>query len=83
MSPLTGKKVKSSNNSTICDHLLHRNFLPSLDKFNVLAHENEKYSLEIKESLLIMKEIGTLILHLCTYLIKSLNKFSLISRKFI
>ena len=26
VSPLTGKKVKPSNNSTICDHLLHCNF---------------------------------------------------------
>ena len=29
VSPLTGKKVKPSNNSAICDHLLHCNFLPS------------------------------------------------------
>ena len=28
-SPLTGKKVKPSKNSPICDHLLHCNFLPS------------------------------------------------------
>ena len=26
VSPLTGKKVKPSNNSAICDHLLHCNF---------------------------------------------------------
>ena len=26
--PLTGKKVKPSNNSAICDHLLHCSFLP-------------------------------------------------------
>ena len=53
---LTGKKVKPSNNSTICDHLLHCNFLPSLDNFSVLAHENKKFLLEIKESLLIMRD---------------------------
>ena len=29
VSPLTGKKVKPSNNSAICDYLLHCNCLPS------------------------------------------------------
>ena len=53
VSPLTEKKVKPSNNSAICDHLLHSKFLPSFDNFNVLAHENKKYLLEIKEILLI------------------------------
>ena len=56
VSPLTGKKVKPSNNSAICDHLLHCNCLPSFDNFSVLAHENKKYLLEIKESLLIMRD---------------------------
>ena len=56
VSPLTGKKVKPSNNSAICDHLLHCDFLPSFDNFSVLAHENKKYLLEIKESLLIMRD---------------------------
>ena len=51
VSPFTGKKVKLSNNSAICDHLLHCNFLPSFDNFSVLAHGNKKYLLEIKESL--------------------------------
>ena len=39
VSPFTGKKVKPSNNSAICDHLLNCNFLPSFDNFSVLAHE--------------------------------------------
>ena len=56
VSPLNGKKVKPSNNSAICDHLLQCNFLPSFDNFSVLAHENKKYLLEIKESLLIMRD---------------------------
>ena len=51
VSPITGKKVKPSNNSAICDHLR-----PSFDNFSVLAHENKKYLLEIKESLLIMRD---------------------------
>ena len=56
VSPLTGKKVKPLNKSAICDHLLHSNFLPSFDNFSVLAHENKKYLLEIKERLLIMRD---------------------------
>ena len=56
VSPLTRKKVKPSNNSAICDHLLHCDFLPSFDNFSVLAHENKKYLLETKESLLIMRD---------------------------
>ena len=55
LSPLTGKKVKPSNNSAICDHFFHYNFLPSFDNFSVLAHENKRYLLEIKASLLIMR----------------------------
>ena len=56
VSPLTGKKVKPLKNSAFCDHLPHCNFLPSFDNFGVLAHENKKYLLEIKESLLIMRD---------------------------
>ena len=37
VSPLTGKKVKPSNNSAICDHLLYCNFLPSFDNFCVVS----------------------------------------------
>ena len=55
MSPLTGKKVKTSNNSAICDSLLHCDCLPSFDNFRDLAHENKKYLLEIIESLVIMR----------------------------
>ena len=53
VSPLTGK-VKPSNSSTICDHLLNCNFLSDFDNFSVLAHKSKKYLLEIKQSLLIM-----------------------------
>ena len=34
VSPLTGKKVKPINNSSIPDHLLHYNYLPS---FNIVC----------------------------------------------
>ena len=56
MSPLTGKKIKSTNNSADRYHLLHCSCLPSLGYFSILVHENKKYLLEIKESLLIMNE---------------------------
>ena len=56
LSPLTGKKVIPSNNSDISDRFLHCNFLPSFNNFCVLAHENKKYLLEIKETLLIMRD---------------------------
>ena len=55
VSPLTGKNVKPSNNSAFCDHLLHCKLLLSFDNFSVLAHENRKYFLKIKENLLIMR----------------------------
>ena len=53
---LTGKKVKPVSNSAACDHLLHFNYLPSFDNFSILAHENKKFLLGIKESLLITKD---------------------------
>ena len=56
VSSLTGKMVKPSSNSAICDHTFHCIFLPSFDTFSVLAHENKKYLLKIKESLLIMSD---------------------------
>ena len=56
VSPLTGKKVKPIKNSAVRDHLLHCNYLPSFDNFSILAHENKKFLLEIKESLLIMRD---------------------------
>ena len=55
VSSLTRKKVKPSNNSAICEHLLHCNFLPYFGNCNILVYENKKYLFEIKESLLIMK----------------------------
>ena len=41
-SPLTGKKVKPSNNSAICDDLLQFNFSRSSNNFSILAHEIKK-----------------------------------------
>ena len=57
ISPLTFRRVKPSKESTIRDHLLHCNNMPSFDEFTILAaHRNHKYILEIKESLLIKRD---------------------------
>ena len=56
MSAFTGKKVKPIKNSAVRDHLLHCNYLPSFDNFTILAHDNKKFLLEIKESVLIMSD---------------------------
>ena len=50
LSPLTGKKVKPSNNSCLCMIIYSTVIFYPLDKFNILAHENKKNLLEIKES---------------------------------
>ena len=53
ISPLTFKKTKPSEDSSIPDHLLECNHNPSFDEFTILAYRNKEYLLEIKESLLI------------------------------
>ena len=52
-SPLTFNKVKPSAESSVRDHLLLCNHSPSFDDFTILTHGNNKFLLEIKESLLI------------------------------
>ena len=54
--PLTGMKVKSINNKAVGGHLLHYNYLYSFNNFSILDHEKKKLLLEIKESLLIMRD---------------------------
>ena len=56
VSPRTAKKVKPIKSNAVGDHLLHCSYLPSFDNFSILAHENKKFLLEIKESLLIMRD---------------------------
>ena len=53
ISPLTFKKVKSSAESSVRDHLLVCDHSPSFEDFTVLAHGSNKFLLELKESLLI------------------------------
>ena len=56
ISPLTFKKTKPAKESPIRDHLLNCNNIPSFEKFTILANRNNKFNLEIKESLLIKQD---------------------------
>ena len=73
ISSITEKKAKSKD-SAVSDHLLLCNHSPSFQNFSVLNEENKKFLLELKESLLIMKDKPslnkTLDLHRYTYLTK-------------
>ena len=55
ISLLTKKKVKPKG-SAVCDHLLLCNHSPSFENFSVLTKENKKFLLQLKESLLIMRD---------------------------
>ena len=55
ISPLTKKQVKPKNRS-IADHLLFCNHSASYGDFDILTRENKKFLLELKESLLIMRD---------------------------
>ena len=55
ISPLTRKKVKPKG-SAVSDHLLLCNHSPFFENFTVLTKENKKFLLELKESLLIMRD---------------------------
>ena len=76
--PLTGKKFKPVDNSAARDHSLPCNYFPSFNNFTILPRENKKFLIEIKESVLIMKDKPSrnrnIILHLCTYLITYLKR---------
>ena len=52
---MTKKKVKFKG-SAVSDHLLLCKHSPSFENFSVLTKENRKFVLELKESLLIMRE---------------------------
>lgn len=47
------KKTKPANKCSILDHVLECNNKPSVDEITVLAYGKKKYSLKLKESLLI------------------------------
>ena len=55
ISPLTRKQVKPKNSSVV-DHLLFCNHSTSYDDFSILTRESKAFLLELKESLLIMRD---------------------------
>ena len=55
ISPLTRKQVKPKN-SSVADHLLLCNHPASYDDFSILTRDNSKFLLELKESLLILRD---------------------------
>ena len=57
ISPLTFRKVKPPKKSVILYHLLICNNIPSFEELSILTYGNHKYILEIKESLLIKRDI--------------------------
>ena len=59
ISPLTRKKVKPKG-SAVRDHLLLCNHSPSFENLSVLTKENKKFLLELRESLLIMRDKSSL-----------------------
>ena len=82
ISLLTFRKVKSSKDSAIRDHLLNCNNIPSFDKFTILTYGHHKYILEIKESLLIKhdrpvlnKNISSAKIYFFLTITKTLNIF--------
>ena len=56
ISPLTFKKTKPSKESAIRDHLLNCNNIPSFEECTILTNGNNKFNLEIKESLLVKRD---------------------------
>ena len=55
VSPLIRKQVKPKN-SSVADNLLLCNQLASYDDFSILTRDNKRFLLELKESLLIMRD---------------------------
>ena len=56
ISPLTFKETKTSNESAINQYLLSCNDVPSFEEFTILTRGNNKFVLEIKESLLVKQD---------------------------
>ena len=56
ISPLIFKKTKPSRESAVRGHLLNCNNILSFEEFTILANENNKFVLEIKERLLIKRD---------------------------
>ena len=64
--PFTKKQVKPKKSSVV-DHLLFYKHSASYDNFSTLIRETKIFLLELKENLLIMRDIETLHRHHCNY----------------
>ena len=53
VSALTGKNIKSTKNSSVCDHMSVCNNIMPFEDFSVLANGTNDFSLKLQESLLI------------------------------
>ena len=56
ISPWTNKRVQLRKDRAFYHHLLNCNYLPTFKNFSVLCPEKEKYLLELKENLLIIRD---------------------------
>ena len=56
ISLLINKMVQPRKDSAVYYRLLNCNYSPSFEDFSGLRHENKKYLLELKESLLVMRD---------------------------
>ena len=56
ITPLTGKFVKTCTKSAIFDHMLLDGHKPSFDNFLILLKESNAFKLQLKESLLILRD---------------------------
>ena len=66
-------KKQVNLNSSVANHLLFCNHLASYDGFSILTRESKNFFLELKESLLIMRD-KPLHRHHCTYSTEPSNK---------
>ena len=64
--PLTNKRVQPRKDSAVCHHLFNCNYSSTFEDFSVLCHKNKKYLLEVKESLLIMRDRTSMNRNVCS-----------------
>ena len=67
MTPLTGKWVKNPKRSAILGHILLNGHDASFEHFTILLKENNKFKLQLKESLLIKRYTLELNRNIYTY----------------
>ena len=75
ISPLTNKRVQPRKDSAVCHRLLNCKYIHNFEDFSVLYHENKKYLLELKESLLIRTDRPSINRNIAPPLSICLNEF--------